>query len=166
MKEFQGNEKLHLTPRFWCPARLDAETTKAVQTIALKSARVIGCRDIARADIRLSSDGIPYVLEVNPLPGLDPEESNLPLMAKPAGMSYEGMIQRLIHLAIERSISSHSLSTHNHFPSADTPRSRELPDSMEKESGLSGTPAIPAKRTNGQGSDGRTSDPKEQPHGR
>lgn len=110
MKEFQGNKEMHLVPRFWCPARLDAAVTQAVQKVALKAAVTVGFRDVARVDIRLSSEGIPYVLEVNPLPGLDPEESNLPLMAKAAGISYEALIHRLVLLACERALPLRGLS--------------------------------------------------------
>lgn len=103
MKEYQGDKQQKLIPRFWCPARLDPAVTQAVQSVAWKAARALGVRDVARVDIRLSPDGIPYVLEVNPLPGMDPEESNLPIMARAAGMSYEAFIHRLIDLAVERS---------------------------------------------------------------
>ncbi len=102
MKEFQGNKRLKLTPRFWCPARLDPKVTQAVQMVAWRASRALGARDLCRVDIRLSSDGIPYVLEVNPLPGMDPVESNLPIMARASGISYEALIQRILNLAIER----------------------------------------------------------------
>lgn len=102
MKEFQGNKDLFLNPQFWCPARLDPARAQAIQSVAWRAARLLETQDVARVDIRLSSDGIPYVLEVNPLPGLDPEESNLPLMARAAGLSYEAFIQRLLTLALER----------------------------------------------------------------
>ncbi len=68
MKEYQGNKEMHLDPQFWCPARLSPAVTQAVQSVAWKAARALGTRDVARVDIRLSTDGIPYVLEVNPLP--------------------------------------------------------------------------------------------------
>jgi len=145
VKEFQGNEELHLNPQFACPARLDAAATHAVQSVALKATRALGCRDLARVDIRLSQDGIPYVLEVNPLPGLDPEESNIPIMVRAAGMSYEAFIHRIVSLAVER---SQKLSTSS-IPSFQTnnrvnasPRRRALPDSMEKQPGSPGKPAL------------------------
>lgn len=160
MKEFQGNQSLYLTPRFWCPARLNAEVTRAVGAVALKAAKVLGVRDFGRVDIRLSSDGIPYVLEVNPLPGLDPEESNLPLMVKAAGMSYPMFIERILRLAIERipelqgriltaasvqfkeaAPSSISLSRDIH-PNAQSPAGQALPSSAEKRSGPSAHPAV------------------------
>jgi D-alanine-D-alanine ligase len=102
MKEYQGNEELGLVPRFYCPARLDEETAARVKEIALRTHQAIGCCDISRTDIRLSEDNIPYVLEINPLPGLDPKESNFPIMAYAAGMKYEELIEAIVMNASER----------------------------------------------------------------
>lgn len=145
VKEFQGNEALHLNPQFACPARLDAAATQAVQSVALKAARSLGCRDLSRVDIRLSQDGIPYVLEVNPLPGLDPEESNIPIMVKTAGMSYESFIHRIVLLAVEQSdkfATSSIPSFHVNHPAKPSPGRRALPDSAEKGPGSPGKPAL------------------------
>ena len=102
MKEYQGNEELGLVPTFHCPALLDDETERLVKEVALKTHRAVGCLDISRTDIRLSNDNIPYVLEINPLPGLDPKESNLPIMAYAAGMKYEDLIEAIVFSASER----------------------------------------------------------------
>ena len=102
MKEYQGNTELGLNPTFHCPARLDKETEERVKEAALKTHRAVGCFDISRTDIRLDKDNIPYVLEINPLPGLDPKESNLPLMAYAAGMKYEDLIEAILLSASER----------------------------------------------------------------
>jgi D-alanine-D-alanine ligase len=106
MKEYQGNAELGLTPTFHCPARLDEGLTQKVRDVALKSHRALGCRDISRVDIRLGLDSIPYVLEINPLPGLDPNESNFPKMAKVAGLTYEDLIETILKSALERTYSS------------------------------------------------------------
>ncbi len=102
VKEFQGNETLGLNPSLHCPARLDAETTRRVQDMALRTHRVLGCTDLSRTDMRLRADGTPCVLEVNPLPGLSPLESNFPLMTAAAGFSHEAMIRRIVELAMAR----------------------------------------------------------------
>lgn len=102
MKEFQGNTELGLNPVFHCPARLDKKTEERVKEAALKTHRAIGCLDISRTDIRLDKDNTPYVLEINPLPGLDPKESNLPIMAYAAGMKYEDLIEAILMSASER----------------------------------------------------------------
>jgi D-alanine-D-alanine ligase len=102
MKEYQGNEELGLVPNFHCPARLDKKTESKVKEIALRTHQAVGCFDISRTDIRLSTDNIPYVLEINPLPGLDPKESNFPLMAYAAGMKYEDLIEAILMSAFTR----------------------------------------------------------------
>ncbi|MBM3246880.1 MAG: D-alanine--D-alanine ligase, partial [Candidatus Omnitrophica bacterium] len=50
----------------------------------------------------LGQDNTPYVLEINPLPGLNPRESNFPLMAYAAGMKYEDLIEAILMSALER----------------------------------------------------------------
>ncbi len=102
MKEYQGDKDLGLNPTFHCPARLDKETEKLVKETALRTHRAVGCFDISRTDIRLSSDNTPYVLEINPLPGLDPRESNFPIMAYAAGMKYEDLIEAIVMSASQR----------------------------------------------------------------
>ena len=102
VKEFQGNEALGLNPGFHCPAQLDAATTRRVQSIALFAHRALGCRDLSRTDIRLRADGTPFVLEINPLPGLNALDSNFPRMTAAAGLSHEAMIRRIVELAMAR----------------------------------------------------------------
>ncbi len=102
MKEYQGNVELGLMPTFHCPARLDKYTEELIKETALKTHRAIGCFGISRTDIRLSKDNVPYVLEINPLPGLNPSESNFPLMAYAAGMKYEELIEAILLSASER----------------------------------------------------------------
>ncbi|MFA6357490.1 MAG: ATP-grasp domain-containing protein [Candidatus Omnitrophota bacterium] len=102
MKEFQGNSELGLVPEFYCPARLDKETEAKVKEVALRTHRAVGCLDISRTDIRLDKFNVPYVLEINPLPGLDPKESNFPMMAYAAGMKYEDLIEAILTSASER----------------------------------------------------------------
>ena len=102
VKEFQGNEAMGLVPTLHCPARLDAETTVRVQRIALCAHRALGCADFSRTDIRLSADGVPYVLEINPLPGLSPLDSNFPVMTSAAGLSHHALIRRIVDLSMSR----------------------------------------------------------------
>jgi D-alanine-D-alanine ligase len=102
MKEYQGDKEKGLVPAFHCPARLDKETEAAVKEAALRTHRAVGCLDISRTDIRLGKNNIPYVLEINPLPGLNPKESNFPIMAYAAGMKYEDLIEAIVMSASER----------------------------------------------------------------
>lgn len=71
-----------------------------VVDVALKSYKVLGCRGYARIDIRLSLEGIPYVIDVNPLPGLHPKYSYLPRMAEEYELGYKGLIKAIVDSAI------------------------------------------------------------------
>lgn len=81
---------------------------EAVADAARKAFRVLGCRDVARIDFRLK-EGIPYFLEVNPLPGLNPESSDLVILAKLAGWSYEQLIESILDAAMKRIAKQRSL---------------------------------------------------------
>lgn len=61
-----------------------------------------GLRDAARIDIRLDGDGRPFVLEVNPLPGMHPEHSDLPIMWSQKGFSYEELIGKITSSCLSR----------------------------------------------------------------
>jgi D-alanine-D-alanine ligase len=87
--------------RYECPAKLPAAVLRAVEEAARKAYRVLGCRDVSRVDFRLR-DGVPYFLEVNPLPGLNPESSDLVILARLAGWTYERLIASILHAALER----------------------------------------------------------------
>jgi D-alanine-D-alanine ligase len=84
-----------------CPPRFPAAVLSEVENAARKVWHALGCRDVARIDFRLR-DGVPYFLEVNPLPGLNPETSDLVIMAKLAGWSYGELIQSIFSAAEER----------------------------------------------------------------
>ena len=102
VKEFQNDASLGLSPALHCPARLEAATTLRVQDMALRAHRALGCIDFSRTDIRLRADGTPFVLEINPLPGLSPLDSNFPIMTTAAGISHAALIQRIVDLAMAR----------------------------------------------------------------
>jgi D-alanine-D-alanine ligase len=94
--------------RYECPARLPPAIFKAVEEAACVVYKALGCRDVARIDFRLR-DGVPYFLEVNPLPGLNPESSDLVILARLAGWSYEQLIESILHAALLRTGQNGSL---------------------------------------------------------
>lgn len=87
--------------RYECPPQLPAATLRAVEAAALLAYRALGCRDVARVDFRVR-DGVPYFLEVNPLPGLNPETSDLVILARLSGMPYEELIAGILDAAFRR----------------------------------------------------------------
>jgi D-alanine-D-alanine ligase len=68
----------------------------AVADCALSAWRALGCRDAGRIDIRCDADGRPAFLECNPLAGLRPAFSDLPILAEQAGMSYDTLIGAIL----------------------------------------------------------------------
>lgn len=84
------------------PARLSAEAETALRRAALAAYHALGCRDVARIDFRLDGN-IPYFLEVNPLPGLNPIDSDLVLLSRGYGWSYERLIETIVAAALARS---------------------------------------------------------------
>jgi D-alanine-D-alanine ligase len=85
-----------------CPAQLAPETLALISEYSLKAFEVLECRDFARVDYRISRDGIPYFLEINPLAGLNPRSSDLIIMAKLIGISYNKLINSILRSALER----------------------------------------------------------------
>jgi len=105
-KWVEGSQEFANTiPR--CPAPLSPLFEKKIKEIALRTYRIIGCRDYARVDIRLSPRGIPYVLEVNANPDISPD-AGMPRSAKTAGFSYPEFLAKIIELASVRGASIRS----------------------------------------------------------
>jgi D-alanine-D-alanine ligase len=80
---------------------LSDTTIAAIETAALEAYRKLGCRDVARIDYRLGENGL-YFLEANPLPGLNPESSDLVILSRLAGWSYEQLIEGILQAALSR----------------------------------------------------------------
>jgi D-alanine-D-alanine ligase len=90
---------------YWtCPAQLSEEAADELSWLTAAMFRVTGCQDVARIDFRLdgNDNDKPYILEINPLPGLNPEYSDLCIEAKAYGWSYEELVNRILEEAIER----------------------------------------------------------------
>jgi len=64
--------------------------------------RAYGCRDAGRMDFRCDAGGRPNYLEVNPLAGLHPEHSDLPIICTKVGVSYHDLIARIVESASRR----------------------------------------------------------------
>jgi D-alanine-D-alanine ligase len=80
----------------------DKEIEEACSLVALASWRALGCRDGGRVDLRMDAGGTPNFIEVNPLAGLNPIHSDLPILAGKAGISYQQLLQQIMDSAIER----------------------------------------------------------------
>jgi D-alanine-D-alanine ligase len=73
-----------------------------VESLALRAWRALGCRDAGRIDVRLDAQGQAHFLEVNPLAGIHPEHSDLPIMAKLVRTDYTTLIGKIMNSALQR----------------------------------------------------------------
>ncbi|NLB19855.1 MAG: ATP-grasp domain-containing protein [Clostridium sp.] len=92
---FESYVKYHL------PARLEDELKEKIETMAKKAFNSLDLRDYSRIDFRVK-DGIPYVIEINSLPGLHKESSDIVKMAFKAGLSYEDLIMTIAQNGLNR----------------------------------------------------------------
>jgi D-alanine-D-alanine ligase len=79
----------------------DAEVAEA-ERVALAAHRALGCRDASRVDIRSDSRGRPHFMEINPVAGLHPKDSDLPMICNFFGMSYRDLIEQIVAAACQR----------------------------------------------------------------
>ncbi len=70
--------------------------------IALQAWRALGARDAGRVDIRMDARGAPSFIEVNPLAGLHPQHSDLPIICTMVGISFQDLIGRILASARKR----------------------------------------------------------------
>ena len=85
-----------------CPAKLTATELENVKRAARDTFLALGCRDVARVDLRMNAAGLVYVLEANPLPGLTPDYSDLVLISKAANISYHTLIGEILAGGLKR----------------------------------------------------------------
>ncbi|MGA2667368.1 MAG: ATP-grasp domain-containing protein [Ignavibacteria bacterium] len=90
---------------FTCPAKISPKLKKNIEDICLQAYKVLRIKDWARIDIRCDSHENPYIIEVNPLPGILPnpdDNSCFPKAARAAGIEYDNLINTVLNLAIQR----------------------------------------------------------------
>jgi D-alanine-D-alanine ligase len=75
---------------------------REVEALALAAWQVLECRDAGRIDIRCDDTGTPCFIEVNPLAGLRPHYSDLPMVCEFFGTSYVRLIELILASALER----------------------------------------------------------------
>ena len=77
-------------------------TAKKAEMVALAAWRGLGCRDAGRVDLRADVHGMPNFIEVNPLAGLHPQDSDLPILCRMAGITYAELIGQIMNSALKR----------------------------------------------------------------
>jgi D-alanine-D-alanine ligase len=95
-----GTRDYEATPPLY-PAPLDADLAQELARLAEQAFEVLGCRDYARVDFRVRSDGTPCILEVNPNPDLSPI-AGLAGQLTSAGLSHSDLVVGLVRAAAAR----------------------------------------------------------------
>lgn len=75
---------------------------KKCEEVALGAWRCLGCRDGGRVDLKMDANGVPNFIEVNPLAGINPEHSDLPMLAGKKGIRYEQLLDMIMKSALKR----------------------------------------------------------------
>ena len=83
---------------FVVPAELEPSVAAEVERIALATYRALGCRGFGRVDMLIDDAGVPWVLELNTIPGLT-ETSTMPMAAEAAGLSFEDLVVQIMEAA-------------------------------------------------------------------
>mgnify|MGYP000857668672 CR=1 FL=1 len=89
-------------PGFICPANVDEALANEMRDLAIKAHLAIGSTDVSRVDVRLDNAGCPRLLEINTLPGLTPDFSDLCVNAAAEGISYTDLILEILYLGASR----------------------------------------------------------------
>jgi D-alanine--D-alanine ligase len=100
--DYQCKQQWQAHVRYECPAKLTKDELRAVERACRATFMALGCQDVARVDLRLTPEGRVYVIEVNPLPGLTPDYSDLCLIANGARIEYRTLIGEILSGAIKR----------------------------------------------------------------
>ena len=89
---------------YLCPAPLDPEMVDELNWLAAAAFRVTGGLDVSRVDFRLDAhnNNKPYILEINPLPGLSPGISDIVIEAAADGVGHTELVLSILHTAMRR----------------------------------------------------------------
>ena len=89
---------------YLCPAPLSREMIDELNWLAAACFRVVGALDVSRIDFRLDAhdNWKPYILEINPLPGLAPGISDIVIEAAAEGISHTELVHMILNTALER----------------------------------------------------------------
>jgi len=89
-------------PGFSCPANIEPALAEYLCDLAIQAHNAIGAVDISRVDIRMNAYGQPRLIEINTLPGLTPDFSDLCVIANAEGLSYNDLILEILYLGASR----------------------------------------------------------------
>ncbi len=89
-------------PNYLCPANITEQLHNQLIDLTRNAGQALQVSDVSRVDLRMGIDQQPYLMEINTLPGLNPELSDLCIMAASEGVEYQILITEILYLAAER----------------------------------------------------------------
>lgn len=90
---------------YFCPAEISIALREKIGKICLEIFEILDCKDVCRMDFRIDKNENIYFIELNTLPGMDPDPqhiSYLPIAARAVGFTYEGLVNTILNEAIKR----------------------------------------------------------------
>jgi D-alanine-D-alanine ligase len=99
---FEHKLDINASISYQAPANIDRSLQKNLEQVAKYAFMALGCRDVARVDLRLDHTSRIHFIECNPLPGLTPGWSDLCIIGEAAGMDYRTLIGEIMAPAIRR----------------------------------------------------------------
>lgn len=84
------------------PETMESDLRSTLEGAALKAFSVLELRDVSRIDFRLDETGTPRVIDVNPLPGMSPSYSDLPILCRLSGSSYGDLVRVILEESMSR----------------------------------------------------------------
>jgi D-alanine-D-alanine ligase len=95
--------QLYDVPKYLCPAPISKTLRTKMERYAARAFAALECNDFARVDFRVREDsGEPYILEINPLAGLQEGISDIVMAAEADGLDYVSLINGILDAALQR----------------------------------------------------------------
>ena len=102
--DYRGKVEMAEEYYYFCPAPIDEALDLEIKRLTAGTFYAVGCQDVCRVDFRLdaNNNNKPYILEINPLPGLSPNYSDLCLQALAMGWEHEHLVGAIFEAAVKR----------------------------------------------------------------
>ena len=86
---------------YLCPAPIPDALARQIQELALRTYRAVECRDMGRVDFRVDRQSKIYVMEINPLPALNPDDA-LAVSAYAEGLNFPQLLEKIVNECLKR----------------------------------------------------------------
>ncbi|HNX90406.1 MAG TPA: ATP-grasp domain-containing protein [Candidatus Omnitrophota bacterium] len=94
----EWEEKVKYEPE----SRIPCAVRENIEKNAIAAFKTLGLRDVSRIDFRVDKNGVPRIIDINPLPGLSPRYSDLPILCRLNGKSYEELVRTILKETFKR----------------------------------------------------------------